>query len=483
MKSTLRQAAALLSAFGLLALSGAAMATNGYFTHGVGTESKGMAGTGIGSDGFAGPIVAASNPALSVFAGDGWEAGMSVFSPRRSYKAGDSLALGNGGAFTVGPGKIDSSSEWFPIPYVAKNFRLANEQVINLTFYGRGGMNTDWDDSDAHAYYDPTGGPVGERFEGTFGAGDAGVDLSQAFLAVNWSGKAGDNFAWGFGPVFAVQRFEATGVSSFQPFTRFFNECFFFQAPGTCDPTPSALSDNSHDTSTGFGFAGGVWWSMTDFLSAGLAYQSEIDMDEFDDYADLFAESGGFDIPSSLKFGLSFKTADGVRLNLDIEHTTYEDIASVGNPMVNLTSCPYPVYGAVLAQTGSMAQAIAAAQAADLESCLGGTRGGGFGWQDMTTYKVGMEWARDADTTWRFGYSYGEQPIRAEDVLFNILAPGVMEQHITFGMTKRRPNGGAWNLSVMYAPEHSVTGVSLFDPTQRIEIKMHQLEVEFSYLW
>ncbi len=27
--------------------SGAALATNGYFTHGVGSESKGMAGTGI----------------------------------------------------------------------------------------------------------------------------------------------------------------------------------------------------------------------------------------------------------------------------------------------------------------------------------------------------------------------------------------------------------------------------------------------------
>ena len=51
-------------AAGLVMLSGSAMATNGYFTHGVGTESKGMAGTGVGSPSNLGGIAAATNPAL-----------------------------------------------------------------------------------------------------------------------------------------------------------------------------------------------------------------------------------------------------------------------------------------------------------------------------------------------------------------------------------------------------------------------------------
>ncbi len=45
---------------------------------------------------------------------------------------------------------------------------------------------------------------------------------------------------------------------------------------------------------------------MSDSVSVGLAYQSKMTMSEFDDYADLFAERGGFDIPSSIKAGLSF---------------------------------------------------------------------------------------------------------------------------------------------------------------------------------
>ena len=87
MKHRTQSAAAAFSA--LLALCGSrvALATNGYFTHGVGTESKGMAGTGIGSNQGLGSIIVASNPALAVFSDDSWELGLSLFSPRRRYMA------------------------------------------------------------------------------------------------------------------------------------------------------------------------------------------------------------------------------------------------------------------------------------------------------------------------------------------------------------------------------------------------------------
>jgi long-chain fatty acid transport protein len=486
MNFNMRRAAVLLTAIGLTLLSGTAAATNGYFTHGVGTESKGMAGTGVGSSAATGPIVVASNPALGVFASDSWEVGLSAFSPRRSYEASASLVNGNFGAFTIGEGSFDSSSEWFPIPYIAKNWHLDNDMALTFIFYGRGGMNTDWDHSDMSAWFDP--GTGAGQFDGTFGGGafgvaDAGVDLSQAFLALNLAGKSGDKFAWGIGPVFAIQMFEATGTAAFMPYTETFNECFFFQAPGSCDPTPSSLSNNGHDSSAGFGAAAGIWWSMGNAVSAGLSYQSKMSMSEFKDYSDLFAEAGGFDIPASTKFGISFQGSNNVRLNIDIEHTEYSDVPSVGNPMSNLFSCPYAVYGGVLQATGSQAAALAAAQASPLENCLGGNNGGGFGWDDMTTFKFGVEWTADEMTTWRFGYSYGEQPIQEEDITFNILAPGVMEQHITFGLTKGKPDGGAWNFSLMYAPSKSIEAVNPFDPTQTIELEMSQFEFEVSYLW
>ncbi len=478
--------AASLLATGALAFSASALATNGYFTHGVGTASKGMAGTGVGSNADMGAIMTASNPALGVFVDDRWEAGLSIFSPRRSYEAGPSTLNGGvidlGGcsptspefclpSHTITPGKIDSDSEWFPIPYVAKNWSLANGGNITGAFYGRGGMNTDWDDAGASAvgYFcggNPFAGDPPGTGQGPYCAGNAGVDLMQAFFSVTYSAQVNDRFAWGLGPVLAVQAFEAKGVQTFEQVTR---TCESTRLPDGSCTLPTNLSNNGHDTSIGWGFTGGIWVGLSDAVSFGLSYTSEMSMDEFDDYADLFAEQGGFDIPRSIKFGVSFLATDTLRINFDIENTAFDDIDSVGNPMINLFSCPRVPGGT------------------DPESCLGGDRGAGFGWDDETTYKIGFEWQQDETNTWRFGYSYGEQPIQDEDVLFNILAPGVMEHHITFGLTHNTASGSAWDFMFMFAPKKSISGPSLFDPgidfmsPQIIELEMTQIEFEVGY--
>ena len=466
-----------IAAATLVVVSGSAFATNGYFTHGVCTDSKAMAGTGIGSNSDMGAIMAASNPALAVFTGNQWEVGLSFFSPMRSYTASESqfnggfIDLGGCDPFapdpsvclpshTIAEGKVDSGSEFFPIPYVAKNWSLQNDARVSMAFYGRGGMNTDWDSSNASAtsYFcgaTPTGGPA--TGPGPYCMGKAGVDLMQAFLAVNYSAKIGDNFAWGAGPIFAVQLFEANGVMTFAPITE-----TFAASGGTV--FPSSLSNNGHDTSTGFGFGAGMWWGISDAVSVGLSYQSKMSMSEFDDYADLFAEQGDFDIPSSIKAGISFLASDALRVNVDFEQVGYSDIASVGNPMANMVTCPTLPFGGT-----------------SLSNCLGGDNGAGFGWDDMTVYKIGAEWKADEKNTWRFGYSYGEQPVQSADVLFNILAPGIMEQHFTIGLTRQRDNGGAWSFSFMYAPENTVSGPSMFDPTQTIDLKMSQMEFEVGF--
>jgi len=455
----------------MLSFGSSALATNGYFTHGVGAQSKGMAGTGIGSNADMGAIMTASNPALGVFVGDRWEAGLSFFSPRRSYQASSTSSGGalleiQPGVFfpshSIAPGEVDSSSEWFPIPYVAKNWSLEGDRNISMAFYGRGGMNTDWDDSDASATSylcggDPMMAEPPATGRGPFCAGAAGVDLSQAFLSINYSAKVGDNFAWGIGPVIGVQAFEATGVQTFQVITETLAETGDFAQV-------DSLSNKGHELSTGFGFAAGCWWGISDTVSVGLGYQSKLSMSEFDDYADLFAEDGGFDIPSSLKAGISFMASDTLRVNVDVEHTRFGEVDSVGNPMVNMFGCPLLPFG------GSSS-----------EACLGGDSGAGFGWDDMTTYKLGFEWQRDSNNTWRFGYSHGEQPIQAADVLFNILAPGVMEDHFTVGWTRNRSNGDQFSLSIMFAPENDITGPSLFDPAQTVNLSMSQSEIEFAY--
>jgi len=452
---------ALLKTIGCFCLlaSASTFATNGYFTHGVGSKFKSLAGAGVGSNSDMGPIAVANNPALAVFTEQKTEIGLALFGPHRSYTPSDSLANGQGGAFTLAAGEYDSGSNLFPIPYVAKNWTLENERAITLVAYGRGGMNTDWNSNSASATFDPDGpGPaVPTAFPGVFGSGDAGIDLVQLFVSVNYAQKSSDSFAWGFGPIFAYQEFEAEGLSAFAPYTK-----TFALSGGTKMPT--ALSDNGHDSAFGIGAYFGFWWGLSDSLSAGMSYQTRIAMSEFDDYSDLFADSGNFDVPASIKGGISYLLDSGLRINLDVEHTQYGDVDSVGNEMALILSCPTAGLG------GSK-----------INTCLGGGSGAGFGWADMTSYKLGAEWPAKQGMVWRIGYSYGEQPVSRRDALFNILAPGVIEHHFTAGLSGELDSGNEWAVVVMYAPEKKVDGTNLFDPTQSIELKMYEYEVEVSY--
>ena len=443
----------------LLAASINAHATNGYFTHGLGVINKSMAGAGTATPEEA--MAIANNPASAVILDDSTQIGISLFSPRRSYTASTSLANGNGGAFTIAPGKVGSGREYFPIPYIAKTWHLDEERALGLAAYGRGGMNTDY--SSGAATFDPDGpGPAPVMtLPGPYGAGNAGVDLSQLFIEAAFAQRNGDSFSWGISGIFTAQAFEANGVATFAPYTK-----TFAASGGTI--LPDDMSNNSHDTAFGAGAKIGMNWQASPTLALAISYQSDIYMSDFDDYGSLFSPDGNFDIPSNIRFGASWQAADNLRLHYDIDHTNYRDIDAVGNSIRNIFNCPTAGQGGT-----------------DIESCLGGSRGAGFGWNDVTVDKLGISWqpASHPDWTLRAGASKNSQPVESSEVLFNMLAPGVVEKHFTVGATHRMANDREYSFTLMFAPGEKVSGTNSFDPTQTIRLEMHQFELEFAYSW
>lgn len=432
-----------LGALSLSLVTGTAWATNGYFAHGYGTKSKGMAGAGVAL--ALDSLSSATNPAAVAFVAPRVDLGAGLFSPIRSYT---STGTPTGAClsayectFGIGPQSIDSGAELFLIPHFGITRALGDRAAFGLAVYGNGGMNSDYRDGTA-TFGVPMGTvPPGVPYTapGTYGARDTGVDLTQLFIAPTYARRFGQEAAWGITPILALQRFEARGLANF----------------GAFSSDPEHLSDNGYDTSYGGGVRLGVQGAVTERLRLGASWQSRMYMTEFDQYAGLFAEQGDFDIPSNFTLGLAAKASSALTVAFDVQQINYSEVNSIGNPMFpNLVQAP-----------------------------LGSDDGAGFGWQDMTIYKLGFAWKQNAQRAWRFGYSYGEQPIPESEVLFNILAPGVIEQHFTAGLTQETSGNNEWSVSLMFAPNKSVEGANPLDPAQTIEIEMHQYELEFSYSW
>ncbi len=467
----------LFTAITTLLLTTPLWATNGYFTHGIGTKNKGMAGSGLAMPEDA--ISVANNPAAALANAGKYDLGLAMFSPLRHYESGPSLANGYGGAFTIGPNDIDSSKNYFFIPHMAGAWKIDDKSAWSAAFYGKGGMNTKWEGGTASL--DPSGmGGTPVTYKGTYGGemttgnnGTAGVDFSQAYLELGYARSAGDKFTWGVSLVGVMQVFAARGLGAFAGYTETFVSNYF--ATGVPGPVDN-LSDNGHDSSYGLGGKIGFQFDMTDKWAFAASYQTEIGMSKFDKYADLFAQKGAFDIPQDLKLGLTFRPNQRLAFNLDMENIWYGDIDSIANPVRNVYDCP-----------------TAGGSDMTFQSCFGGKNGGGFGWDDMTIYKVGAQWKVGNDYTFRAGYSHGDQPIPDNEVMFNILAPATIEDHITVGLTRALSSGNEWSLSFMYAPNNKVTGPATFvdpmnsgnpfDPTQEISIDMNQWELEFGFGW
>jgi long-chain fatty acid transport protein len=417
----------LLAALIAAMLPLAAQATDGYFAHGYGMKAKGMAGTSIAvaQDAFGG----ANNPATMAYAGNQFAIGVDLFSPHRKAER-------TGGAAFGLDGSAESDSNYFGIPEFAYNTMFRPDVSLGVTVYGNGGMNTDYPGGQlpSPGACGPATGP-GTGFNpapGPYnlfcGNGRLGVDLSQLVVAPTLAWRFQPNHSIGVAPLFAYQRFKADGLQAFDT------------NPGL-STSPGNVTNRGYDSSTGWGVRVGYYGQLTPQFAVGATYQSKISMGNFDKYKGLFAEGGGFDIPSNWGLGIAVRPTPQWLLALDYVRINYSDAKSVNNPSALLLQCA----------------------GGDASTCLGGSNGAGFGWQDVDVVKIGAQYELNAQWTLRAGYNHSDNPIRSSDVTFNILAPGVMKDHATAGATWKWDAQNELTGAFMYAFKNDVQGPSLIN--------------------
>jgi long-chain fatty acid transport protein len=321
---------------------------------------------------------------------------------------------------TIAGVTVESDRNAFILPNLAINWKtLGNPyfDAVTLSLSGNGGMNTTY-----------SANALGS---GVFGAGKAGVDLQQMLLSLAFAKKFG-NVSVGVAPVVALQIFKASGLSSFGGFSS----------------DASSLSDRGKEHELGGGLRGGIEWAVLPTFRVGVAGSTPIWTNSFTRYSGLFADGGNFDIPANIQAGIAVDVSPTITLLVDYRRIWFSETRSVGNPSTVLGT-----------------------------NLLGTTNGPGFGWNDVDVVKAGVEWNYSPKLTLRAGYSYNTQPVNSRDVQLNILAPAVVQHHITGGFAYRWSDSLDLELAGVYAPREHVSGLGLNPPGLPIDLSMQQFEV------
>ena len=382
---------------GALAVAGVMAPGIALATNGYFSHGYGMKAKGMAGIGIALPqdaLAAATNPAGMAFVGDRLDIGLDWFRPIR-----DAEIVGNA-LPALNRDYNGSDQKNFFIPEFGYNKMLGWNMALGVSVYGNGGMNTNYKD----------GIPL-------FGTSRAGVDLMQLFVAPTFAYKIDKNHAVGISLNLAYQRFKAYGLQN-------------FTAPGF-SVSSNDITNNGYDSSTGWGIKIGYTGNLTEAVTLGATYQSRTRMSKFSDYKGLFAEQGDFDIPENYGIGIAIRATPKLTVAADVQHINYGQIESVGNKV----DC----FFAGLCQ-------------------LGADNGPGFGWRNMTVFKLGASYAWSDKLTLRAGLSTTRQPIPKGQTLFNMIAPGVVENHLTLGATWAVSPSSELTLAYMHAFSKKVNG-------------------------
>lgn len=413
---------------GVMGITSSAFATNGYWSTGYGTKSKAMAGACVAME--LGPMCAASNPATLVHTANQVAFGMSLFAPNRGYIADNNAP---GAPFpAMDAGTFESANDLFLIPYFGVNYRLDDDSSFGVAVGGNGGLNTEYNDDIFYQFNNPAG----------IASGTTSIDMKQMFFGFSYSRKLNDQHSIGITPVLAVQTLEVKGLEPFQAFSS----------------NPAKVSNNGVDYSYGGGMRLGWLWKVNPRLNVGASYQTRLYMSKFDNYSGLLAEQGDFDIPATWDLGFAYKFTPEWTFSFDWQRIEYSDVAAIGNASDQFFFAPGPR--------------------------LGADDGMGFGWRDISIYKFGLQWELASDWTLRAGYSHSQDAVPPTQAFFNILAPAVVTDHYSFGVSRDLDDDSGISFAFSYMPEGKVSG---WNPNtggpngQTGSIYMSQWEFELGY--
>ncbi len=426
----------------LLSTTNPSWSSNGMNAPGNGATQLGMAGAGtaMADDSFA----TLRNPAAAAWLEDGASFDLGIAVPKGGSKVGAVGPNSQFGLLDIEPGNYKAVKGIFPIPSYVRNWRLNSRSAIGWGVSASGLKSITDGGSASLARGFP---PFAARCKGSFAGSqplDAtsdlmglcgnsgqklGVDLTQVVVSGNYAYRLTDSMSLGVAPVLAAQRFMARGLGAFSAFSNI----------------PDKTTDNDFDYSYGGGLRLGMLWEISDGIGFGAAYQSKLYQTKFDRYKGMIV-GGSVDFAPTINAGLQFHLAQGHRMFVDVEHIQNEAVKGLAqqtHPQRFSDGCFIPRLTA------------RSANPEPLSSCLSGDNGPGFGWVDVTIYKLGYQVSKGR-MAFRAGFSWGGNPEAEGQTLAKFFAPAISDKHAALGVSWNRARGGKIDVALFHAIENRI---------------------------
>jgi len=263
-----------------------------------------------------------------------------------------------------------------------------------------------------------------------FGVGPIYSNLSFLSIAPMASLQLTDRLALGGGPIIT------SGSVSLDP-------AFFAAGPKGPLGLPTFPSATNGRPYWGAGFQAGLFYELNQNWNLGFSYKSPIWQERWDwnsTLPTLAPRRIGIQasLPEIISWGVAYKGLPKTLIDVDLRYFDYANTELFGQKVVD----------------------------------------GGLGWQSVFAVAIGGQYQATDRLTIRAGYLYNTNPIRSVTTLFNIQAPGIIQNTLSLGASYQVTENVTASLAWMHGFRNDIQGPILQVPGSTV-----RLDTQLDTLW
>ena len=213
-------------------------------------------------------------------------------------------------------------------------------------------------------------------------------------------------------------------------------------------PTYTYAGNSSYGAGARFDLGGPL---VNDNLRWGVAYQSHVGMDSFQNYRGVFSDQGDFDIPSNASLGVSYSLSPMFGVDVGVQRVMYSEITP-------FTSSSMPTRFLALLGDGASPM---------------------FAWRDLTVYSVGWTMHDEDIGNLELRYTTRQQPVPTSALLEHALASDTANDMVSLGWSR----AVGLNSRMSFAASYASSPYLLMMPAYRTTNNATAGQVEFEALY